>query len=97
MITAEELNLDLNDSSIVFTGTYGPGAKIQYDFENGDYVSLRKGEIEIEVKNVERQSDGTLKGVVKYVEPFRALKAEGVVEGTEIIFSYQNIYACSKK
>ncbi len=97
MITSEDLNLDLNDSGIGVFGTYGPGTTLKYDFENGDDVSLKKGKINIEVQNAEKQPDGAIKGVVKFVVPYNALEADGVVEGTEIIFSYKNIFSCSKK
>jgi hypothetical protein len=96
MITHNELTLDENDNGITFSGTYGPGVKIKYEFEDGDSVTLKKGDIEIEVLKAKKQSDGTYKGTIKYVEPFKALEKEGADEGIEIIFKYKNIFACSR-
>lgn len=86
MIKHDELILDENDNGITFTGTYGPGVKIKYEFEDGDSVTLKTGDIEIEVINATKQSDGLYKGTIKYVEPYKALEKEGADEGIEIIF-----------
>jgi len=70
MINAQDLNFDLNDNGIFISGTHTPGEKLQYSVENGNNVSLKKEEIDIEVENIERSSDGTYKGVIRNVEPF---------------------------
>ncbi len=96
MINVTDLKFDLNKHGITVVGTYGPTTVIKYDFENGDDVSLRKGEIKVEVKSVEKQADGTFKGVIKNIKPYNSLESEQISEGTEILFSYTNIFACTK-
>lgn len=96
MINVTDLKFDLNKHGITVVGTYGPKTVIKYDFENGDDVSLRKGEIEVEVKSVEKQAGGTFKGIIKNIMPYNSLEAEQISEGTEILFSYTNIFACMK-
>lgn len=95
MITYKELNLDENDSGITFFGSYGPGTVMRYELEDGDSVTLKKGEINIEVIDAKRQEDGTYKGAIKYVEPYKSLEKDGVDEKVEIIFTYKNIFVCS--
>jgi hypothetical protein len=97
MIQAKDLQLDLNDSGIFFTGTYQPGQKIQRDIVNGDNATLKKDEIDIEVQNLKRNLDGTYTGVVQYVDPYQALSKEGVEEGVEIGFMHKHIFASSHR
>ena len=93
MIQAKDLQLDLNDSGIFFTGTYQPGQKIQRDIVNGDNATLKKDEIDIEVQNLKQNLDGTYTGVVQYLDPYQALSKEGV----EIGFMHKHIFACSHR
>ena len=95
LITYNELNLDENDSRITFSGTYGSGVKINNEFEDGDSVTLKKGDIEIEVLDAKKQEDGKYKGIIKYVKPYKSLEKAGADEGVEIIFKYKNIFECS--
>ncbi len=69
--------------------------KIQRDILDGDYATLKKDKIDIEVQNLKRNLDGTFTGVVQYVKPYQALSKEGVEEGVEIGFMYRHIFACS--
>ncbi|MCI5128810.1 MAG: hypothetical protein D3907_10005 [Candidatus Electrothrix sp. AUS3] len=96
MITYNELNLDNNNFGITFSGTYGPGTEIKNKFKDGDSVTLKQDDIEIDVINVTKQEDRTYKGVVKDMRPCNSLENEGVREGVEIIFQYENIFTCSK-
>jgi len=95
MITAQELDLDINKNGIVIVGDPTSHQSLQYDVKNGNDVTLKKGDINIEVKDIEKQSDGTFKGIIKYVEPYKALENEGADEGIEIMFSHENIFASS--
>jgi len=97
MITAASLNLDSNNSHITFSGSRRTCNTIKYEFSDGDTVCLRKGDIDIDVHDVMRQLEGTLKGVVWNVDPFATLESEGVIEGVSIVFSYHNIFSCSER
>ena len=73
MIIAEDLKLDHNDEEILHVGSYEPGQSLQMIIEDGNSVSLRKGNIEIEVQNIKQAENGTYYGKVQYVEPYQAL------------------------
>ena len=96
MITYNELNLEENSQGIACSGTYGPGVKIKDKFEDGDSVTLRKGDIEIKVIDAKKQDDDTYKGTIQFVAPCKSLEKEGADEGVEIIFQYKNIFVCSR-
>jgi hypothetical protein len=93
MITAKELELDHNKHGITVVGTYGPKTIIKYDFENGDNVGLRKGEIKIEVENVAKEAEGTFTGIIKSINPQKSLEID---DRSEISFTYNNIFVCMK-
>lgn len=97
MLTAEELNLDINHGSIMFVGTHTHGQGLKMTVENGCNVTLKKDEIKIEIKNLEKLKDGIFKGIIQYVEPYKSLQAIGANDGVEMSFSYDHIFLCSYK
>ena len=94
MILAKDLGFDHNENKILHVGKYKLGKAIQMTIEDGNQVSLRKGDIKIEVQDIKKTEDGTYCGKVQYVEPYKALSEEGVDEGVDISFSYKHIFAC---
>lgn len=94
MILAEDLGFDHNDEEILHVGTPQPGQALQMIIEDGNRVSLRKGNIEIEVQDLKKTGNDIYCGKVKYVEPYQALSEDGVGEDVEICFSYKHIFAC---
>ncbi len=95
MIMANDLNFDFNNSGILFSGAQKTGQALQMIPKPGDSVSLKKGNIEIEVQILTKNSDGTYSGKVKYVDPYQALLEDGVDDGIDICFSHDHIFSCS--
>ena len=91
---AEKLNFDLNEDGIFFSGNHTPGSRIQNIVKEGDDVTLKKGELNVHVLDVRQNPDNTYIGTVDFVEPYEALLAEGVKEGSEMTFLYDHIFAC---
>ena len=61
MILAENLKFDLNDEEILNFGTSAPGQALQMIVEDGNSVSLRKGNIEIEVQRIKKHKRNILR------------------------------------
>jgi ABC-type iron transport system FetAB ATPase subunit len=98
MIDVKDLNFNLNEKNeIIYSGSVVPGQPIKMEVVEGDSVSLKKGEINIEVENIVKLDESTYKGLVKYVEPYRALVDDNVDDGIEITFSYGHIFVCSAR
>jgi dTDP-4-dehydrorhamnose 3,5-epimerase-like enzyme len=97
MFDVEGLNFDKNDNGILFTGTYIPGRGIHREIVDGDSISLKKGDVFIEVRDIKRHSKGKLRGLVQYVDPYQSLKDQGIDDGVEITFKYKYIFACQHK
>jgi len=96
MIDVIGLGFDENDGSIFFSSSFTPGEKLKMFVEDGVNVSLKKGDISVEVKNISKQSDYIYKGVVNYVEPYKSLEKVGIDEDVEILFRYKHIFACDR-
>ena len=94
MINAEDLKLDHNNLGITFTGTSKPGQPLQCEVKDGNSVTLQKGEIDIEVVQIKEQSDSSYHGKIICIEPYESLRKEGVMEGLEITFLKEHIFAC---
>lgn len=95
MIDAKDLEFDINNEEILFYGVQKPGQAISQTVQDEDSVSLKKGEIEIEVRGIRKNPDGSYSGKVQYVEPYQSLSGVGVTVGVEICFSHNHIYACT--
>jgi hypothetical protein len=67
------------------------------EVEDGNSVTLKKGDISIEVKEIKRNADGTFLGVIQYIDPYDALMKDGVEDGVEIVFLYRHIFACNQE
>lgn len=91
MIKAEELNFDLNDQTILFSGS---GKKLQHEIKDGDGVTLRKGNVEVYIKNVTRNPDNSYIGKVDYVDPYNALSGDGISDGFEMTFLHGHVFVC---
>lgn len=94
MITAVILKLDINNAPIRYSSSRGKAKPIKYDFSNGDTVYLKRGNVDIEVRDVEKLSNDSYKGVVYDFMSDSVLESEGVCCGVDIGFSYNNIFFC---
>lgn len=104
MLNISDLNFDFNSTRINFYGSYAPGNaghKIKREVDDGSNVTLRKGKINIQVKDIKKSESESesesYSGVVQFVDPYRALSNDGVNEGVKISFSYRHIFACYHK
>lgn len=94
MITAKNLNLDINN---FFVGVTSTGEKVKYHFESGDIVILQKGEVQIRVQNAIKQRDGSIIGTVQFDASDQAAESLGINTGTKIMFCSEHIFRISKK
>ena len=95
MTKAEELNFDLNDQTILFSGTsHGGRKKLQHEIKDGNSVTLKKGNVEVHIKNVERKPDNSYIGKVDYIDPYEALSGDGINDGFEMTFLHDHVFVC---
>ena len=97
MTKAEELNFDLNDKSILFSGTSNISrTKLEHDIKDGSNVILKKGDIEVHIKNVRRNSDNSYIGKVAYIlseiEKEKETSIDG--DGFEMTFLRDHVFVC---
>jgi len=91
MTKAEELNFDLNGQTIMFSGS---GKKLQHEIKDGNGVTLRKGNVKVYIKNVTRNPDNSYIGKVDYVDPYKALSGDGIIDGFEMTFLQGHVFVC---
>jgi hypothetical protein len=91
MTKAEELNFDLNDQTIFFSGR---GKKLQHKIECGNGVTLSKGNVKVYIKNVTRNTDNSYIGKVDYVDPYKALSGDGISDGFRMTFLHGHVFVC---
>lgn len=95
MTKAEELNFDKNDQTILFSGrSPASGKKLQHEIKDGNGVTLRKGTVNVYIKNVTRNPDNSYIGKVDYVDPYKALSGDGISDGFEMTFLHVHVYEC---
>ena len=97
MTKAEELNFDLNDQPILFAGiSHGSGTKLQQDIKDGNSVILKKGDVEVHIKNVRRNSDNSYIGKVDYIISETEKEKETTIDGDgyEMTFLRDHVFVC---
>ena len=97
MTKAEELNFDLNDQPILFAGTGNMSeTKLQRDIKDGSSVILKKGDIEVHIKNVRRNSDNSYIGKVDYILSETEKEIETSIDGNgfEMTFLRDHVFVC---
>ena len=94
MLRAENLNFDYNDEGILHVGTPNHREALKMSIDDGNSVSLKKKNIDIEVQNIKQTTEDLYCGKVQYVEPYQALLKDGIDDGVDICFSYKHIFAC---
>jgi hypothetical protein len=99
MTKAEELDFNLNDQPIKFLGrSHMSGTEVQLDIEEGNSVTLKKGDVKVHVKNVTRNSDNSYLGEIYYIKSEKKLSERLAIEdinvGSEITFLYDHVFEC---
>jgi hypothetical protein len=97
MTKAEELNFDLNEQPILFAETSDMSkTKLQHDIKDGSSVILKKGDIEVHIKNVKRNSDDSYIGKVDYILSETEKENETSIDGDgfEMTFLRDHVFVC---
>ncbi|MBU3953802.1 MAG: hypothetical protein KJ658_16830, partial [Proteobacteria bacterium] len=85
----------INHGSIFFIKKYvQDGLKEIFKLKEGDMVTLKKGDIRIEIEDIKNISGQTYIGKVLSVTPYGALKKDNITDDSEISFSYGHIFSC---
>ena len=95
MTKAEELNFELNDQPILFSGSSHTSDKeLQHEIKDGNGIIIRKGNAKVYLKNVTRNPDNSYIGKVDYVDPYKALSGDCIIDGFEITFLHSHVFVC---
>lgn len=88
------MGFDINEQGISFDWDYAHGYNNTNRVNKGDLVTLRKGDIRVEIKIIKISPDQTYIGQVLSVDPYGALKKDNIREDCEISFSHGHIFSC---
>jgi hypothetical protein len=93
MQRAEELGFDFANGVKGYTKSYIPdGLGDLTEVKEGGRATLKKGDIQIEIQNITKDSAYSYMGKVSSVTPYDALEKDNIMEGTDISFSYRHIF-----
>jgi len=88
---------DVNEYGIHFVGDYDQNKRMSYTVENGDSVTLKIDDEDVNVKDIVQTGDNEYTGIVYDFGSSHGVTFMDLVLEQQVEFKFENIFSCGKQ